>query len=393
MPTNPTLLQRQTSLSANIVQFCRYLRTEGFNIAAPEEADALRTIEILEPYQEQAQLCLALKTILSRSREQAERFDELFDYYFKQLEKAIDSKVTEQEKEKDFKPKNTAEQQFVALRNWLHGSNAQDEEITQHTYSADSVLGKKDFAHLTEDEQKEVFELILMLARRLAQQRNRRYKKDKNGILDLRRTLRQNLRRGGEMLELLTKKRQKRRVQLVLLCDVSQSMELYSRFLLQFAYAFQQVFKRIETFVFSTELIKTSEILRGTKSRSLSGLRGSDFTKMLNELSETVPNWSGGTRIGESLRQFTEQHSQKCLTSKTIVLIMSDGWDTGEVEVLEQAMKTIHQKAKKVIWLNPLAGNPNYEPNTACMEKAMPYIDVLNAGHNVESIKNLGKFL
>jgi uncharacterized protein len=382
MPTNPTLLQRQTSLSANIVQFCRYLRTEGFNIAAPEEADALRTIEILEPYQEQAQLCLALKTILSRSREQAERFDELFDYYFKQLEKAVDSKVAEQEKEKEFKPKNNAEKQFVALRNWLHGNNAQDEEITQHTYSADSVLGKKDFAHLTEDEQKAVFELILMLARRLAQQRNRRYKKDKNGILDLRRTLRQNLRRGGEMLELLTKKRQKRRVQLVLLCDVSQSMELYSRFLLQFAYAFQQVFKRIETFVFSTELIKTSEILRG-----------SDFTKMLNELSETVPNWSGGTRIGESLRQFTEQHSQKCLTSKTIVLIMSDGWDTGEVEVLEQAMKTIHQKAKKVIWLNPLAGNPNYEPNTACMEKAMPYIDVLNAGHNVESIKNLGKFL
>ena len=382
MPISPTLLHRQTSLSANIVQFCRYLRTEGFNIAAPEEADALRTIEILEPYQATEQLRLALKTILARSKAQAEQFDELYDYYFKQLEKAVDSKVAEQEKEKDFKPKNTAEQQFIALRNWLHGNNAQDEEITQHTYSADSVLGKKDFAHLTEEELQAVFELIQMLARRLAQQHNRRYKKDKNGMLDLRRTLRQNLRRGGEMLELLTKKRQKRRVQLVLLCDVSKSMELYSRFLLQFAYAFQQVFKRIETFVFSTELVKTSEILRG-----------SDFPKLLNELSETVPNWSGGTRIGESLRQFTEQHSQKCLTSKTIVLIMSDGWDTGEVEVLEQAMQTIHKKAKKVIWLNPLAGNPNYEPNTACMEKAMPYIDVLNAGHSVESIKNLGKFL
>jgi uncharacterized protein len=381
MPTNPTLLQRQTSLSANVVQFCRYLRTEGFRIAAAEEADALRTIEILEPYQEKTQLCLALKTILARSREQAERFDELFDYYFKQLEKAVDSKVAEQEKQKDFKPKNNAEQQFIALRNWLHGNNAQDEEITQHTYSANTVLGKKDFAHLTEEEMQAVFELIQMLARRLAQQHNRRYKKDKNGILDLRRTLRQNLRQGGEMLELLTKKRQKQRVQLVLICDVSKSMELYSRFLLQFAYAFQQVFKRIETFVFSTELIKTSEILRGC-----------DFSKMLIELSENVPNWSGGTRIGESLRQFTEQH-QRCLTSKTIVLIMSDGWDTGEVDVLGNAMQAIHKKAKKVIWLNPLAGNPNYEPNTACMEKAMPYIDVLSAGHSVESIKNLKKFL
>jgi uncharacterized protein len=382
MTINPTLLQRQTSLSANIVQFCRYLRTEGFNIAAPEEADALQTIEILEPYQAPEQLRLALKTILARSKGQAEKFEELYDYYFKQLEKAVDSKVAEQEKQKDFKPKNNQEQQFIALRNWLHGNNAQDEEITQHTYSADTILGKKDFAHLTEEELQAVFELIQMLARRLAQQHNRRYKKDKNGILDLRRTLRQNLRRGGEMLELLTKKRQKRRVQLVLICDVSKSMELYSCFLLQFAYAFQQVFKRIETFVFSTELIKTSEILRGV-----------NFSKMLNELSETVPNWSGGTRIGESLRQFTEHHSQKCLTSKTIVLIMSDGWDTGEVDVLEKAMQMIHKKAKKVIWLNPLAGNPNYEPNTACMEKAMPYIDVLSAGHNVESIKNLKKLL
>ena len=374
---------RQTSLSANIVQFCRYLRTEGFNIAAREEADALIALEILEPYQAVEQLRLALKTILARTKEQTERFEELYNYYFEQINNAVDSKITEQEKEKNnrAKPKDNAEEQFQALRNWLTNAQAEEQEISIHTYSADTVLGKKDFAEMSDDELKDVYELIIMLARRLARQRNRRQNKDKHGTLDLPRMLRQNLRKGGEMLEIIKKKRQKRRIQLVLLCDVSKSMELYSRFLIQFAYAFQQVFTRVETFVFSTQLVKTTEILRGP-----------NFSKTLQELSESVPHWSGGTRIGESLNQFVEQHSKRYLTPKTVVLIMSDGWDTGEVEVLEKAMQIIHKKAHKVIWLNPLAGNPNYEPNTACMEKAMPYIDVFNAGHNVESIKNLKRF-
>jgi uncharacterized protein len=382
--SNNTFLHRQTSLSAHIVQFCRYLRTEGYTISATEESDALRTLEILQPYDNADKMQLALRTILCRSQSQIERFDELYAYYFKQIEKAVDSKIAEQERQEQ-KPKSKARQeeaQFNALRDWLFNNQSREEEIAVHTYSSDTVLGKKDFADMTDEEMQAVYELIQMIARRLAKQHNRRYRKDKSGILDIKRTLRQNLRRGGEMLEILMKKRQKRRVQLVLICDVSKSMELYSRFLIQFAYTFQQVFKRIETFVFSTKLIKTSDILRG-----------SDFPKMLKDLSENIPEWSGGTRIGESFKQFVENNSTKCLTSKTIVLIMSDGWDTGEVDVLEKAMHTIHKKANKVIWINPLMGNPDFEPNTDCMVAALPYIDVLTSGHSIESLKMLKKYL
>ena len=391
MPTTE-LIKRHTSLSANIVAFCRYLRTEGYVIAAPEEADALRTLEILEPYQSPDMLRDALKAILPRSQHQAERFEELYDFYWKQVKKATDSKILEQETKNDKKPKTQkekAEQQFNALKDWLFGNKHNEEELDLHTYSAAESLSKKDFSNLTDDELKEVYELIQLIARRLARQQNRRFQKNKNGALDLRRTLRQNMRRGGEMLDIFRKKRQKRRVKLVLLCDVSKSMELYSRFLIQFSYSFQQVFskgvlqnKRIQTFVFSTQLTEITEILRG-----------GNFQTALENLSESVPNWSGGTRIGESLMDFTENFSKKCLTSRTIVLIISDGWDTGNLDILEKAMKTIHKKADKVIWLNPLAGHPDYEAKTGGMQIAMPYIDVFSAGHNVESLRKICKEL
>ncbi|MBL7818281.1 MAG: VWA domain-containing protein [Saprospiraceae bacterium] len=377
------LIKRHTSLTANIVAFCRYLRTEGFVIAAPEEADALKTIEILQPYNTPETMRLALKICLTRHIGQAERFDELYDYYWKQVQKATDSKIADQKKEKqEQKPKPKGQDaQFQSLKSWLLGEKS-DEELELHTFSATETLSKKDFSTLSEEELRDMFELIQMIARRLARQQNRRFSKHKNGQLDLRRTLRQNLRRGGEIVDLMHKKQQKRRLELVLICDVSKSMELYSRFLIQFAYAFQQVFRRIETFVFSTQLTPITDILRG-----------SDFVKSLENLSERVPHWSGGTRIGESLAHFTQEFGQKHLSSRTVVIIISDGWDTGDATHLTEAMSEIHRKAHRVIWLNPLAGNPNFEPSTAAMQAALPFVDVFAAAHNAESLRQLYRYL
>lgn len=371
-------------MSANIVAFCRFLRTKDFKIAPPEEADALQTIEILEPFYTPTFMRDALKVILTRSQDQADRFDELYDYYWKQVKHATDSKKVEQasEKKKPKPPSSKEDKQFQSLKDWLYGNKENEEELDLYTYSAAESLTKKDFSTMTDDELKEVYELIKMIARRLARQRNRRFKKNKNGDLDLRKTLRQNMRRGGEMLEIIRKKKQKRRVKLVLLCDVSKSMELYSRFMIQFSFSFNQVFKQIETFVFSTKLAKITDILRG-----------GNFDDILKNLSENVPNWSGGTRIGESFMDFIENYGEKYLTSRTIVFIISDGWDTGDLEALETAMKTFHKKADKVIWLNPLASNPSYEATTAGMKLALPYIDVFAAGHNVESLRKVvGRF-
>jgi uncharacterized protein len=380
MPSTTELIKRHTSLSANIVAFCRFLRTKEFKIAPPEEADALQTIEILQPFYAPALMRDALKIILTRSQEQADRFDELYDYYWKQVEKATDSKKAEQANDapNPKPPQSKEDAQFQSLKDWLFGNKQNEEELDLYTYSAAEALTKKDFSTMTEEELKEVYELIQMIARRLARQRNRRFKKNKNGGLDLRKTLRQNMRRGGDMLEIIRKNKQKRRIKLVLLCDVSKSMELYSRFMVQFSYSFQQVFKHIDTFVFSTKLAKITEILRG-----------GNFNDILKNLSENVPNWSGGTRIGESFMDFITHYGDKCLTSRTIVFIISDGWDTGNLEALETAMKIFHKKAEKVIWLNPLASNPSYEVSTEGMKLALPYIDVFAAGHNVESLRKV----
>jgi uncharacterized protein len=377
------LVQRQTSLTANIVAFCRYLRTEGFHISATEEADALRAVELMESFQTPELLRGSLHAVLVRTPAQSARFDGLYDYYWQQLEKAVNSKQAEQGREqpKRAKPK-PQEPQFDALKDWLFGKQNQDEELDLHTYSSAEALGERDFSTLSEDELGEMFELIQMIAKRLARQQNRRYKNNKNGTLDLRKTLRINLRRGGEIVELARRKPQRERLELVLICDVSKSMEMYSRFLVQFAYCFQSVFKRIDTFVFSTNLQKISDILRGPL-----------FENVLKNLSQNVPNWSGGTRIGESLETFVNDFGTKNLTSKSVVIIVSDGWETGDVAVLSDAMQQIHRRANRVIWLNPLAGNPNFEPTTAAMSAAMPFVDVFAAAHNAASLRRLSRIL
>jgi uncharacterized protein len=376
------ILKRHTTLSANVVGFCRYLRSEGFAIAAPEEADALQILSILSPFSSPESLNLALKTCLARTPTQVERFDELANYYWQQVEKAVDSKVTDQEKAQQNRAQPSPQAQFQNLKDWLYGKNKSEEEAEIHTFSRVETLGKKDFSLLTAEEAKELYDVIQQIARRLARQQNRRYRTADTGRLDVRQTLRQNLRRGGEILELRRQKKRQERLELVLLCDVSRSMELYSRFVVQFAFAFQQVFRRIETFVFSTKLSKVSEILRG-----------GDFYKNLENLSESVPHWSGGTRIGASLQQFVDEFGDKHLTSRTVIIILSDGWDTDDAAVLTAAMQKIHQKANRVIWLNPLAGQPNFQPSTAAMTAAMPFIDVFAAAHNAEALRGLGRVL
>jgi len=309
---NPDLVKRHTSLTANVVAFCRYLRTNGFSLGPREEADALRVLELLPVLNNNESFRLALQSVLARSLKQQKQFGELYKDYWKELERAVNSKKKEKE-DKEVKKLGDGQQapSLKALKNWLHGNK--EEELTETAgYSASSVLGQKDFSSFGKEELEEVIRVIHIMARQLANQYNRRYQRSHRGNFDLRRSLRLNMRRGGEIVDLAFRRPQRNRMKIVLLCDVSKSMELYSRFLLD---------------------------------------------------------------------------------KNTIVLIMSDGFDTGDIEVLEKQMKAIHKKASKVIWLNPMAGNPNYEPSVKGMEVAMPYIDVFAAAHNIDSLKSMAKFL
>lgn len=376
--------------------FCRYLRAHGFRIGPEEEATALRAATFVTP-NDRTTFALALQVSLTRTVQEVEQFTKLFDDYWKELENALDSKIKEDESKKN-RMKGSNQPSFDALKSWLKG-NANQQETETATYSATETLSRQDFSLIPSDQLPELERILREVAQALARKINRRREKTLHAKeFDLRNTLRRNLRRGGELLELSYKRPQRNKIRLVILADVSKSMDLYSTFLVQFMYAFQNVFRQIETFVFSTEL-----------HRITAELKQQSFEDALKKLSEREAGWSGGTRIGSSLHTFVTDYA-RLLNRETIVVILSDGWDTdahsedtirGTVlnratdtpNTLAETMQRIHEKARKVIWLNPLAGFADYKPRTAAMQAALPHVDVFASAHNVESLRALGKWL
>jgi uncharacterized protein with von Willebrand factor type A (vWA) domain len=376
------LIQRQTNLPAHVIQFCRFLRDNGFVIGIGEECDLLEVYSQFIPasFSEQKDL---YKSILVKNRKQFVLFDELFQQYWTELSKAEDSKTKDKE-EKKIQPQKSANQKntLQVLKKWLHGGHVEEEKEIS-TYSAFEAISNKDFSTFLTGEQKELLEIIKIISQRLANKYSRRYIRSKSKKqIDLKKTIRQSLRKDAEINQFFFKQQQKRKVNLVLICDVSKSMELYSQFLIEFMYSFQQAVHQLRTFVFSTRLVSLSNVLQD-----------GDYEKVLNNLADQVPYWSGGTRIGESLQQFNERYASRMLNKDSIVIILSDGWDTGDLAVLENAMKSIHKKSDRVIWLNPLAGNPDYKPSPKGMEICLPYVDVFTSAHNLESLKSVVKHL
>ena len=179
------------------------------------------------------------------------------------------------------------------------------------------------------------------------------------------------------------RRRKIRKAKLVLLCDVSGSMDIYSRFLVQFIYALQDAVGRVESFLFSTSLTRV------TDASSISATSGGPSRRRRGQ----VPDWSGGTKIGASLRTFNEIWGRRLLDQRTIVVVCSDGWDTGDLEILVGAMRDLRARAGKVIWLNPLLGSPGYEPVTQGMSAALPFVDVFASAHNINSLRELERHL
>ncbi|KAB7731600.1 VWA domain-containing protein [Rudanella paleaurantiibacter] len=372
------MITRRTTLSHNIVAFCRFLRENGMAIGPDEESTALQALGQVDLADRDA-FWLALRTVLCRRVQDLEPFDRLFRQYWKELEKAVDSKIKDDPKKQRQKPKPGPD--FNQLKSWLYG-NKPSEETELTTYSVQENLSQKDFSVIAADDLAEVMQRIRELSLTMARRANRRYRKTSAARqFDLPQTLRKNLRRGGELLEVAYRRPRKNHLNVVILADVSQSMDLYSTFLIQFLYAFQTVYRRIETFVFSTSL-----------HRITPALRNRPFAEALSELSDSVSGWGGGTRIGASLQQFADEYLN-LVDRHTLVIILSDGWDTGDVDVLTESLTRIKQKARKIVWLNPLAGNPSFQPNVAGMQAALPLLDGFAPVHNVESLRALDAWL
>lgn len=255
-------------------------------------------------------------------------------------------------------------------------------EVTK-TYSAREVLRTRDFASLTGSEIDEVRRMMDELVWTLGERLTRRQRRGGKHRLDLRRTLRKSLRHGGEILEWARREPQRKPRPLVVICDISGSMERYTRLLLHFVYGLTQgLGQRVEAFAFGTRLTRLSRHLRER-----------DIERALSGVSRAVVDWAGGTRIGDSLKSFNYQWGRRVLGGGAVVLIISDGWDRGEPEVLAREMERLRRSCHRLVWLNPLLGSPEYEPLTRGMQAALPHVDDFLPVHNLASLEGLAQHL
>jgi uncharacterized protein with von Willebrand factor type A (vWA) domain len=374
------------ALGAAVVRFGGALRQQGLPVTLIQVTDAVRALDRLD-LADRAEVFLGLRAIFASRPEDFPAFDRCFDWFWRlqgddeqPLPGLLSLSPPSRDEEGGAGPEG-ARQESPSLETW--GDDAGDdgdEPIGVPGVSDREAVMAQDFSTFSADQLDEVFRLTVLIAKRLARRISRRRRPvRRRGRVDLRRTLRANLTR-GEILELRFRARRRRKVRLVLLCDVSGSMDLYSRFLLQFLFALQSVFGRVETFAFSTRLTRITEHL---KARS--------YRQVLRRLAE-VRDWSGGTRIGESLAQFNREWPM-LVDRRTIAIILSDGWDTGDPEVLASELLRIKRRAARVIWLNPLLGNPSYEPLTRGMVAALPLVDHFAAAHNLASLRTLAGHL
>jgi uncharacterized protein len=221
--------------------------------------------------------------------------------------------------------------------------------------------------------------LLARLALRLATRRSRRLVPVRGaGIVDPRRSLRRALATDGELLRFARRARAVEEPRLVALCDTSGSMDTHTRFLLAFLISLAKTARNTEIFAFNTALTRLTPWLSAGK-----------VERALERLAAGVPDWSGGTRIGECLAEFVRAHAGQMLNARTVVVIVSDGLDRGDTAVLARAMRDIRSRARRVIWLNPLLGDPRYEPTARGMEAALPFVDLLAPAHNLESLERL----
>ena len=353
----------RSDLAHNVIDFTRLLRANEFPVSPAEVHDALRAVGSID-IGDRLDFYLALRSVLLWSPDKAELFDALFERFWGAWAEGLTRESSTPG------PDDATEGQL-------------DAAAGRGEYSSMEVLLHKDFSEFKPDELAAVARACVEIARKVATRKSRRFKATSRGNrVDPRRSLRRNLKHGGTVLELAKLEPKIRKPRIVLICDVSRSMEQYSVFLLLFIYAMQNVIGRVESFVFSTSLHRVTQYFKHA-----------DIMKAVDEIAQDVPDWSGGTRIGESLRVFNESFGRLFVNRRTVVIMLSDGLDTGQTELLGEEMERLHGRAARLIWLNPLLGRENYEPLARGMAAALPHVDVFAPAHNLASLNQLAGML
>jgi uncharacterized protein with von Willebrand factor type A (vWA) domain len=374
---------------AHLAGFCHALRERGVATTPGDLVVAAHALDALGGG-DRDDVRLALRAVLPRRQRDLAVFDVLFDAWWSDA--LPTSNLPGSDAGRRIPPvgpptdaaRATPTASFLSRWAATSGGDGRDTmPIAIPIPSPHDARGTKDFAAYTDDDPTAVEEAAARIARRLRARPSRRWVQAWRGTrIDPRRVVRRSLRAGGEPVELVFRARTRRRTKLVVLCDVSGSMDLYSRFLLQLLYALQHAFARVETFAFSTRLVRITDAL------ARDGWRDA-----LGALSRVADGgWSGGTKIGACLASFLSAWP-RALDRRTVAIVLSDGWDTGEPEALGSAMRAMHRRAGRVVWLNPLLGSPRYEPLTRGMRAALPHVDVFAPAHDLASLDALAAHL
>jgi uncharacterized protein with von Willebrand factor type A (vWA) domain len=390
------------SLGRNLVVFGRALRANGFR-AQPDRmvllAQALEAVGLRSREDVRA----ASRTVLTRSADEATRFDAAFDVFWSSMnDRRRPDAPARDEADDAGRPRQGSRDEpasgvqtgeaAAAPPPQDHESGAtQGDRDALHliegdrsfTYSFAEGLYHKDFSRLSDSELDRARELTKRQAWDLGRRLTRRMKAGRGGgSFDPSRTLRSSLRRGGEMLSLETRLRRAKQRDLVLLCDISGSMDRYSRLLLQFVHTVRHAVGNVEAFVFGTRLTRITRQLRHR-----------EIQEALDDVAASVADWAGGTRIGESLHTFNRNWARRVLGRGAIVIIISDGWDRGDIGMLAREMERLQRSSYRLIWLNPLLGSAGYRPQTVGMKAALPFIDNFLPAHNLKSLVQLAALL
>jgi uncharacterized protein with von Willebrand factor type A (vWA) domain len=393
---------------ANLLSFGRDLRSSGLNLGSGQilslvealgEVDCRRSDDFYH----------AARATLVNSPEQIPVFDAAFSRFWRRLTNpmppvempadqgdldltpppgATPEEGPDRKRNSEGKEGKSRDRAILAVEDTDQEDTGDGDELESPpedvlVFSAREVLRKKDFAQFSPEEIAEARRIIDRMTWRLGTRKTRRREKAVHGeFIDYRRTLRHSLKHGGVPIELRRRRRKERMRPLVLICDISGSMDRYSRLLLQFVHALEHGLDTVEVFVFGTRLTRITRELRKR-----------NVDEAIEHVVRSVDDWSGGTRIGESIKEFNFKWSRRVLRSGATVVMISDGWDRGDPKLLAAEMARLQRSCRRLIWLNPLLGAPGYQPLTQGIRAALPYVDAFLPVHNLKSLEILADIL
>lgn len=352
----------------DLTSFARELRIEGIGVTPDQIAGMAQALTLVDPAEERL-VRAALRALAVSDPAHIGVFDATFNRFFHRLAEDRPAPAHEPVEPRAAMP-------LIAP----DGKMPPAEDTSTHQgASATERIAARDFADLDEEELAEARRLVTTMFWRPPRSRTRRWIPDRGGRRpDMRRTLQRSVGPGGDLLPLEMRQRRQRQRPLIIIADVSGSMERYAELFLVFAHAARHHLGAVEVFTFSTRLTRVTD-----------DLARRDIRTALASLGESVVDWSGGTKIGEALATWNRLWSRRMARGGPVALVLSDGWDCGDPELLATEAARLSRSVHRLIWLNPLAARPDYRPETRGMRAVMPHIDHLLPAASVDDLGDL----